>query len=102
MQNIGKPANRSMSTKKSRLISDPNTIWALDSGVVSRMLNVWASFSWVMAAAVNTGASRHIMASWARDAHSNMREAPLARSANDDDAPPDTENVMTTTSRTRR
>ena len=80
MQNTGKPDSRSMITKNSRLSSDPSTIWALVSGVVSSTLNVSASFSWVIAPAVNTGASRHIMANCKYEMDSNTRVRLLARS----------------------
>ncbi len=40
VRKIGRPATSSMITKYSRLISEPKTIWALESGVARRILNV--------------------------------------------------------------
>ena len=59
-EKIGMPLMSSAMTKNNRLSSEPRTIWALESGVASRMSYVWLSFSWVMAPAVKMGASsRH-------------------------------------------
>ena len=87
IRNIGRPAPSNMITKYSRLMSEPNTICAFDSGVDSRMLKVCASRSCVMAAAVNTGARKHISESWVVDAHLKVRDAPLASSVSEPDCP---------------
>ena len=56
IRKIGRPARSRMMTKYKRLISEPKTICALESGVDSRMLNVWASRSCVIAPAVKIDA----------------------------------------------
>ena len=64
MEKIGTPLRSRAKTKNRRLKSEPKTIWALVSGVLSRMSYVWLSFSCVIAPAVKIGASRATRPSW--------------------------------------